>query len=250
MPKPVNLFSELTKGNFFNQELTSSPLSDSEINPFDKKKEKRHSNSPLFINSPNLEEEIRIENALADLVLDLENEVSHQAEDTQEILEANEKLKNKLSQSETAYQILVEEQAKLKKEVQITLKANEELINKLNQEKLDRETHQGYLQEEANELKYQLSEANSKARSNKEWGQKVYQKEQRAHTKTKKEIKEWQNISAELADELEQKEISQGSLNQLEEAVNQSENKVQKAQQIFSELKAQILDINNKIIKK
>ncbi|RHZ37034.1 hypothetical protein [endosymbiont GvMRE of Glomus versiforme] len=237
--KPTNLFMEITKGNIFNREITKSPsnlANDSDTDYSDssvpEKKKKRHSDSPLFNNSlPNKDHTQSFEDLL-NIVDNFTTETVEEKENNQELLIKLEELEKehanlkenhrKLIGDHTTNERLLQEfnhQSILWEEER---KKYEKSLQETNQEKLTEQNKQQQLIEELAEVKYKLAEANSKAKL----------------------------VEKELKDELTQKEASEEDLNELERAIDKSDKTIQRGQQIFSDFKAQILDINNKIIKK
>jgi chromosome segregation ATPase len=154
------LSAELNKKGFVENNGTIA------TSPGEEKKPKRHSNSPLFIQSPSPKQE-NVKSELEKLigtVNDLETDNVKDEENNQELLTEIDKLKEQLAQSETAYQVLSQNQTALKQDFQKTLKANEELINQVNQAKLQGEAREKYLQEEIDEFKYKLAESQKKVK--------------------------------------------------------------------------------------
>ncbi|RHZ37577.1 hypothetical protein [endosymbiont GvMRE of Glomus versiforme] len=237
--KPTNLFMEITKGNIFNREITKSPsnlANDSDTDYSDssvpEKKKKRHSDSPLFNNSLLNKDHTQSFEDLLNIVDNFTTETVEEQENNQELLIKLEELEKahanlkenhrKLIGDHTTNERLLQEfnhQSILWEEER---KKYEKSLQETNQKQIKDQNEKQQLIEELAEVKYQLAEASSKAKL----------------------------VEKELKDELTQKEASEEDLNELERAIDKSDKTIQRGQQIFSDFKAQILDINNKIIKK
>nr|CAG8498070.1 11299_t:CDS:10 [Entrophospora candida] len=238
-PLQADFSSELNRQGYqersgiISPEFTTEPKSE---------EKKRRSDSPFFVSSPTQEEEIRIENALADL----ESEVSYQTENAQGMLEENERLKEQLAQSEAAYQVLSDNQIAIKQETQTALTVNEELINQINQQRLEGEVQQKYLQQEIDELKYRLAESQKKVsdieKSEKKFRYQLKEKQQEVEGLSQDLVKISQRVDE---DEIRENNLEQAT-NKLEQSTQREEkienlnNKINAQEQFISEMETEL----------
>jgi hypothetical protein len=151
------------------------------------------------------------------------NETTQKQENNQVLLSENEQLREKLIQSETAYQVLTEERTTLNRKMEEVLLTKEKLLQGFNEEKATWQNERQKLIEELAEMKYKFAESQTNQARDKKADRKAkYQ----LKGKLDNEIQEWQNISAELADELTQEKTKEQGLEKVEGAVNDLSNTI------------------------